>query len=128
MDQETPIILDNFMPAAELVIISNGNFSFVPFNEIIRIIKKGHELAVITATKAYPCSQTMEEILRELPENQFARVQKSHIISLEHFELLKGTIQITRYFKKELNKKLGKMLEQQYRYFTFNSRGKELPK
>jgi DNA-binding LytR/AlgR family response regulator len=122
MDQETPIILDNFMPAAELVIISRGKFSFVPFREIIRIIKKGNEVSVITATRTYSSCQSLEAILRELPVNQFARVQKSYIISLGHFDLLKKTIRISGYFKKELNKKLGSMLEQEFRTMIFRQK------
>ncbi len=128
MDPETTIVLDSFMPASELVILTKGKFFFVPFRDIIRISKKGNEVSVVTAAQTYLTTQTMEAILRELPVNQFARVQKSMVISLEHWDELKKTIRITGYYRKELKKKLAAMLEQQYRSVIVHSTCRTTPK
>ena len=109
------ITIDTFIPATDLVISYNGQFHVVPFVDIVRIYKKGSQVTILTETGAYPTSQNLEELMRELPVNSFARLQKSHIISLAHFYLLQS-IPITNYYKKELKKQMAAQLDQAYSY------------
>lgn len=110
--------METFIPNAELVISYNGQFYFVPFADIIRIFKKGSQVYIVTEVGQQPTSQSLEELMRELPVNLFARVQKSHVISLAHFYLLEF-IPITNYYKKELKRALAVQLEKSYRSILY---------
>ena len=118
MEQQVTIQLEKFVPATELVILSRGHLVLIPFEQIIRIARQGFDVLVITHTAAYTCFQTLEEIVKELPFNRFARVHKSHIISLNHLHLLGKTVPVTDYYKRQLIQKLGRLLEQDYRWMA----------
>lgn len=120
MEQEE-IILDRFIPQTNLVIASEGNFIFIPFDAIIRIKKKGIIVNVYTTTEQFTCSQTMEELMRELPVNKFARVSVSHIISIDHLHLLRKDKAMARIYRHELINKLSRILEQEYKVMSFRS-------
>lgn len=115
MEEQVLISLDTFTPATHLVLISGGHVTSIPFSEIVRVSKTGFHLQVFTASNSYSCQTSMEEILKELPLNRFARVHKSHILSLDQLHLLGGSVPFTPYYKKLLIRKLGRLLEQGYR-------------
>jgi DNA-binding LytR/AlgR family response regulator len=115
MEKELAISLDTFIPATDLVILCRGEVVLITYADIIRIVKKGSQVSVITNTHTHQCCHSLEEIAKDLPYNQFARVHKSHVISLDHLHLLGRHVPISRYHKRLLVRKLGAILDQHYR-------------
>jgi DNA-binding LytR/AlgR family response regulator len=118
MQKELEISLDTFIPATDLVILCRDEVVLITYADIIRIAKKGPQVSVITASGTYTCSHILEEISKELPYNQFARVHKSHIISLDHLHLLGRHVPISHYYKRQLIQKLSNILDQHYRWMA----------
>lgn len=114
MEQHVAIALDTFTPAQALVLISKGHVNRIPFSQIVRVAKVGFNSQVITTNASYPSLLSLEYIFRELPVNQFARVHKSHIISLGHMHLLGTTVPYSQYYKRILIHQLAHILEQGY--------------
>lgn len=69
---------------------SSGRFIKVDFSNIIYIQGMKDYLKIVTADSNIVTLQTMGEMEKTLPANQFIRVHKSYIISLKHIKSIYG--------------------------------------
>jgi two-component system, LytTR family, response regulator len=67
-----------------LFIKKNGEYLKLPFSEIIYLEAVNKYVRVITKTKCYLISITMNSIEKMLPHSIFRRIHRSHIISLHY--------------------------------------------
>ncbi len=112
-----------YKPKEALTVISSGQVVRVLFTEIIRISKQGYETRIITTWGEYKTMYSLQEILNELPVNDFFRVHRSHIIPLRMITGIKKNrimmgdtkVPVSKYFKVQMMKRLGEMLEMGYR-------------
>ena len=114
--QAAQVQIQKYVPSTSLTFLVKGAFVSIPYPEIIRIWKRDRKCFIITNGGEYPAPFTLERLLKELPVNSFARVQKSHILSLEHLDLLGKQVPTTAYYKDQLKIKLARLLEQRYRF------------
>lgn len=73
-----------------MMIKSNKKLYKVPYSDIRYIQSMGDFLKVITADKTYISSDTLKNLLAQLPEKLFIRIHKSYIISINAFNYLEG--------------------------------------
>jgi two-component system LytT family response regulator len=62
----------------------------LPFSEIRYIQSMGDFVKIHTIGKVYISSDTLKNIETQLPKNQFVRIHKSYIISIEAFRYIEG--------------------------------------
>lgn len=114
-----------YIPRQSICFISKGRLENVLMREIIHIEKVSTDTLIRTRQQEFITYHSLQELLRELPENEFARVHRSHIVSLaavdgfrgDYLRLDKRKVPLTEYYKKQLKIKLGRILEQQYAGF-----------
>ncbi len=124
MEQQVTLKLDTFKPPTKLVIVERKQVVIIPYTDITRIKKRGKAVTVFTQDKFYGYPLGLEKLLKDLPVNLFARVHPSHVISIDHLYLLEGTVPFSKIYKKELETKLGVLLDQHYRQFSFTTGSK----
>lgn len=73
-----------------IYIKSSGKFIKVNFTDIIYIEGMKDYLKICTSTSNIVTLQTMNEMERLLPQQQFIRVHKSYIVSLKHIRSIYG--------------------------------------
>lgn len=73
-----------------MMIKSNKKLFKVPYSDILHIQSMGDFVKVITPEKTFISSDTLKNILEQLPEKQFVRIHKSYIISIDAFSYLEG--------------------------------------
>ncbi len=118
--------LREYTPRLSICFISKGSLENIPMKSIGRIEKFGMETRIHTISREYITYHSLQELLQELPENAFSRVHRSHIVSLDnvlkiercHLVLQNLRIPVSAYYKELLKIKLGRILEQQYRWFS----------
>lgn len=71
-----------YCPKTSLTVISVGRVVSIGFDELVHIRKFGCEVVIYTGSREYRTRYSLQDILNELPVNDFFRVHKSHIISL----------------------------------------------
>jgi DNA-binding LytR/AlgR family response regulator len=78
-------------PKSVSIFIKEDQVTYRVNTELIYFIEAyGNYLKVHTAEKTYVSRQTMQEMLNQLPEDEFIRVHKSYIISLSHIDSISG--------------------------------------
>ncbi len=115
-----------YKPVESICFISKGRLENIPMKLIVHIEKYGMETRIHTVCREYITYHSLQELLQELPENDFARVHRSHIVSLGnviktercHLVVNNLSIPMSGYYKELLKNKLGRILEQQYRWFS----------
>ncbi len=115
-----------YKPVESICFISKGRLENIPMESIVHIEKYGMETRIHTVSREYITYHSLQELLQELPENDFVRVHRSHIVSLDkvrrierYFLVIQNKrIPVSDYYKELLKKKLGRILEQQYRWFS----------
>jgi DNA-binding LytR/AlgR family response regulator len=80
---------DNF-PRDHIFVKSNGKFFKVNFSEIIYIEGMKDYLKIHTGEYSLVTLQTMNDMEKILPVNQFIRVHKSYIIAVAHIKSIYG--------------------------------------
>lgn len=93
---------------------------------IVHIEKFGMETRIYTSVREYITFHSLQELLQELPVNDFARVHRSHIVSLDnvikvercHLAVNNKRIPVSDYYRELLKKKLGRILEHRYKWFS----------
>lgn len=121
--QETQLI--KFQPKKAVCFISKGRVVNVPFDEIIHVSKWGNETVVYTTNSNYRTHISLQEILHDLPVNDFFRVHRSNIISLRMMTGINKNkirvgefrVPVSKYYRLLMIKRLGEMLEQKYSWF-----------
>ena len=78
------------LPADHIFVKSNSKFFKVNFSEIIYIEGMKDYLKIHTREFKLVTLQTMSEMEKILPDNQFIRVHKSYIVALAHIKSIYG--------------------------------------
>lgn len=108
-----------FHPKASLCFISRGRVMNVQFEEITFITRRGGYAFIYTIVGSYQTSMSLQEILYELPVNEFFRINRCQAISLRFMDgakdnkikLGKQLLTITNYYKAKLIARLGEILD-----------------
>lgn len=118
--------LFEFIPKESICFICKGRLENIHLQSIVYIEKSGMETRIHTVSREYITYHSLQELLQELPDNDFARVHRSHIVSLgnvrkvEQYHLVINNLRlpVSDNYKELLKRKLGRILEQQYRWFS----------
>ena len=118
-----------FKPKTSISFISKGSVISVPFEEIIQISKSGHETLVHTATGSFHSYHRLQELLRDLPVNQFFRIHRSHVINLEQVTgysknavmLGARAFPLTQYYRHQLSQRLKDILNRQCKFLQLHA-------
>jgi len=118
--------LVEFLPKTSLCFISIGNVVAIPFGEITHISKYDNETVIYAGTNSYRTHHNLQEIMNDLPVNDFFRIHKSHVISLRYMNGVKRKrirvgeyyLSLSNYYKVQLIRRLGERLEKEYEFFT----------
>lgn len=121
---KSPVFLE-YIPRPSICFISKGRLENVAMKDIVHIEKSATGTVIRTRQQEFITYHSVQELLRELPENEFARVHRSHIVSLAavvafrgvHLRLDHREVPLTAYYKKQIMIKLGRILEQEYAGF-----------
>ncbi len=122
-----------FDPKTSFTILSKGHVVNVPFEEITHVTKHGEETVIHTRTTKLRTYHSLQEILNDLPVNEFFRVHKSQVVSI-HFidgyqagELISNgqLIPMTAYYKVQLMKQLADILNQGYQLLIHEPTGRK---
>lgn len=73
-----------------IMVKSNKKLYKVAFSDIKYIQSMGDFIKIYTTEKVYISSDTMKNIEIQLPNNQFVRIHKSYLISLNAFKYIEG--------------------------------------
>lgn len=100
-------------------VISKGRVISIDFVGITHVSKYGNETIVYTKENAYRTYNSLQEILNDLPVNEFFRVHRSHIVSLKFINLIRKKrirvgeiyLPISKYYKHQLCKQLAQLLD-----------------
>ena len=111
-----------FQPKTSFCFISKGRIVNVGFDEITHVSKWGSETIIHTTNKKFRTYLSLQEILNDLPVNGFARLSRSHIVSLRHMNGVKKKrivvgeyyLPVSKYYKLQLCKKLALLLDRNY--------------
>ncbi len=103
-----------------LCFISKGRVVNVPFAPITHISKHGIATMVYTEENFYCTHQSLQQLLHQLPQAEFFRIHRSHIISIQH---MRGTyrrkikvgvhaLPVSAYFRQQMLRAITKKLDQ----------------
>lgn len=113
-----------FQPKTFFTIICRGRVVSIRYEEITHISKYGDEAVLYTTDREFRTRHSLQELLNDLPVNNFFRIHRSHIASLEHMngmnkERLKVAgfhLPVSNYFKQQLIRSLQLILDQEYSF------------
>ena len=113
-----------FCPKTSFCILSRGRVVRIGFDEIYFIAKYGAESVIYTATEKIKVYSGLQEILNDLPVNEFFRVSKSHIVSVKKVDAVSGKkmeinghyIPVTAYYREQMTRRLAQILNRSYEF------------
>lgn len=84
--EQTPLGLETStnVQHTSFFIRSNGKFIRVAFKDILYVFSRQNYVQVVTLDKSYVILNTMKQMESALPENQFCRIHRSFIVSVDH--------------------------------------------
>ena len=118
-------MLVEFNPKTSFTIICKGLLVSIEFDAIPHISKYGNQTVIYTSDSCYKTCSSLQEILHDLPVNEFFRVHRSHIVSLKHVTGIKkikmkvadNWLPMSAYYKRQIVKSLGRVLNSWYESF-----------
>jgi len=130
-----------YKPKTSFAFICKGRVVSIKLDEIAHVSKYGNETVIYMAPahlnppegrtehsiKSYRTGHSLQEILNDLPVNDFFRVHKSHIISLKHMAGVKKKrirvgeyyLPVSKYYKAQLCIHLQQILNKNFIFYTF---------
>lgn len=113
-----------FQPKTSFTVISRGRVVNIRYEEITHISKYGDEVVLYTLSGEFRTRHSLQELLNDLPVNNFFRIHRSHIASLEHMNgMNKGRLKVagfnlpvSNYFKLQLVRSLRLILNREYSF------------
>ncbi len=117
--------LKEFYPKTSFNIICKGRVVNIGFKEITHVSKYGYEVVIYTKENQYRTRHSLQEIMNDLPVNDFFRVHKSHIVSLRFMNgierrrvrVLDYYLPMSAYYKMQLKKSLQKILDKSCEFY-----------
>ncbi len=111
MEKELTIAqLQTIHPAESFTLICGGRVVRVMFADIVRIARCGSQAVIYTSSSIYYTHRSLQDLLNDLPAQQFFRVNRCHIVALNEvtrFSKRKVFIQgqvipLTDYYRKQI--------------------------
>ena len=112
-----------FYPKTSFTILSKGRVVNISIIEITHVSKYGNETVIYTSNNNYRTYHSIQEILNDLPVNDFFRVHKSHVISLKYMNGVKRNrivmgeyqLPVSKYYKLRLLSAMKSILNEGYK-------------
>lgn len=122
-------ILLEFYPKTSFTIICKGRVVSISFEVITHVSKYGNETVIYTKGRSYRTYNSLQEILNDLPVNEFFRVHRSHIVSLRVMNGIKRKrirageyyLPVSRYYRVQLLSRLGSILDREFIFYETNT-------
>lgn len=125
---ETKVLSDRlieFTPKTSFTIICKGRVVNIEFSQITHISKYGSETVIYTMASEYRTRYSLQEIMNDLPVNDFFRIHRSHIIALHFMNGVKKKwicvgeylLPISKYYKGQVIKSLQSFLDKEFEFF-----------
>lgn len=126
---ETQIFSDRLIEYTQKTsfsIICKGRVVNIEFRQITHISKYGSETVVYTMTGEYRTRYSLQEIMNDLPVNDFFRIHRSHILALGFMNGVKKKrvcvgeyfLPISKYYKTQVIKAIQSLLAKEYEFFS----------
>ena len=117
-----------FHPKTSFIIICKGRVVSIGFDEITHVSKYGGETVIYTKARSYRTYHSLQEILNDLPVNEFFRVHRSHILSLQYMKGIRRNkimvtqfyLPVTKHYKIQLCKKLAMIIDRNYLFIIMD--------
>jgi DNA-binding LytR/AlgR family response regulator len=114
-----------YHPKMSLTVISYGRVINIGLDELVHIQKLGCEVMIHTDSSDYRTKYSLQDILNDLPVNDFFRINKSHIVSQAKMKVIgrctirigERIVSISKYYKMHMIKRLGEILDRGYEEF-----------
>ena len=125
---EKELIMQNELlavqPKSAITVISKSRIVNIAFDRITHVSKYGYESVIYTGDEQYQTRLSLQEIMNELPVNNFFRIHKSYIISLRHIigvskkRIIVGeySLPASGYYKLQVIKRLQNLLDKEYEF------------
>lgn len=116
-------------PRTSLTVISRSRVVRIMIADIIRLSKHGSHTFIHTYSTVYETLYSLQEIINDLPVNDFFRVHRSHIVCIKRVTRFENSmikigdvkVPMTRYYKRQVSRRHGEMLEKGYAEFRMMS-------
>ncbi|HMU47862.1 MAG TPA: LytTR family DNA-binding domain-containing protein [Chitinophagaceae bacterium] len=120
------IKLLQYKPRTSLTVISGGRVVRIIIKDIIRVAKYANNAIIYTMENEYRTLYSLQEIMNDLPVNDFFRVHRSHIVCLNRITKIEKAririgdfkVPVTKYYKSLMAKRLREMLESHFLSFA----------
>lgn len=89
-DQKDAVIYDKGKQGERIVIKADGNIHFAPTDEIRHIEAYDYYVKIHVNNSYFLVRETMKNMMKKLPANQFIRIHKSSIVNLFHIERIEN--------------------------------------
>src|SRR6186713_2138682 len=107
-----------------LTVLSAGRVTAIPFEEIKYIRKYGEHTIIETINLSFKTPLSLQEIMEDLPFNDFFRVSRSAIINGRYITAVHGkkimigvtAVPVTRYYKKQMKQRFENMLNDELHF------------
>lgn len=117
--------LIEYTPKTSFTIICKGRVVNIEFSQITHISKYGSETVIYTMTSEYRTKYSLQEIMKELPVNDFFRIHRSHILALHFMNGVKKKricvgeylLPISKYYKHQLIKSIQSFIDKEIDFF-----------
>lgn len=121
--------LIEFHPKTSFTVMSKGRVVSIVFDEISHVSKYGNDVVIYTANEEYRTCYSLQEILHDLPVNDFFRVHRSHIVSLRNMNGVKRKrimvgeyyLPVSGYYKMQMIRRLVNILDREFLFYEENT-------
>lgn len=120
-----------FIPGSSLTVLSCGRHVSISIASIMQISKYGYETVIYTTTESYRTVHSLQDLLQDLPEDEFHRVHRSHIIALKHIRGVKKKkvimgeffVPVSVYYYRILMSYLQERINKEYHFIELKLQG-----
>lgn len=117
--------LIEYIPKTSFSIICKGRVVNIEFIQITHVSKYGSETVIYTMTGEYRTRYSLQEIMNDLPVNDFFRIHRSHIMALRFMYGVKKKricvgeylLPISKYYKSQVIKSIQSFLDKEFDFF-----------
>jgi DNA-binding LytR/AlgR family response regulator len=116
-----------FQPKTSFTIICKSRVVNIAISEITHVSKYGCEVVIYTRERQYRTCHSLQEIMNDLPVNDFFKGHRSHIIALSFMKSVKRKriqvgeyyLPVSKYYKKQMCDSLATLLNRNYIFFQY---------
>jgi DNA-binding LytR/AlgR family response regulator len=114
-----------YVPKTSIVIISMGRIISIPITTITHISKSGSTTIIYTTDVSHKTFLSLQELLNDLPVNDFFRVHRSHIMALKYMNGMRRKrirvgnydLPVSKYYKYRLINRLQMLIDRDLVFF-----------